>query len=110
MAKALKVCFCGCGGMTKSSFVPGHDARFHGNIKKAIREELDAQTVLDSLPHDEARQAFWDYSEKIMPQETARKEAKVAAEQVKAAKLAAKAAAKLAPVEVKQEADATLVA
>ncbi len=31
------VCWCGCGGPTKSRFVPGHDAKFHSLAKKVAR-------------------------------------------------------------------------
>ncbi len=105
-AKPLATCFCGCGGTTKSKFVPGHDARFHGWAKKVVRGELAAEPILTALPHDDARNAFIDYAEKFEPVEAARK-AKEAAD--KAAKLAAKATPAVAPQEAATE-PATLVA
>ena len=86
--KPLNVCFCGCGGLTKGNFVPGHDARFHGTVKKVLRGELNAEEELKKLPHDEARAAFLAYADEITPVENARK-AKKDAE--KAEKEAAKA-------------------
>lgn len=32
-----KPCLCGCGGITKRRFVPGHDARFHAEQKRAAK-------------------------------------------------------------------------
>lgn len=34
VAKTVRQCACGCGGQTLSFFVPGHDARFKGWLKK----------------------------------------------------------------------------
>jgi hypothetical protein len=104
--KTINPCYCGCGGTTKSKFVPGHDARFHGTVKKVVRGELDAAPILAALPHDDARNAFIDYAEKIEPVEAAKK-AKEAAD--KAAKLAKKATPVVAPQET-VSADQTLVA
>ena len=40
MAKKPKKCGCGCGGMTKGGqFLPGHDAKLKGFLKKAARED-----------------------------------------------------------------------
>lgn len=35
--KAPSACWCGCGGLTGGKFVPGHDARFHGQAKRHAR-------------------------------------------------------------------------
>lgn len=32
-----KPCLCGCGGITKRRFVPGHDARYHAEQKRAAK-------------------------------------------------------------------------
>lgn len=36
-AKAARECECGCKGLTKSRFVPGHDARLGGWVKRCER-------------------------------------------------------------------------
>lgn len=36
-AKATRECECGCRGLTKSRFVPGHDARLAGWVKRCER-------------------------------------------------------------------------
>ena len=36
-AKATRECECGCKGLTKSRFVPGHDARLGGWVKRCER-------------------------------------------------------------------------
>lgn len=33
-AESTGTCLCGCGGVTKSSFMPGHDARYKSFLKK----------------------------------------------------------------------------
>jgi hypothetical protein len=48
-------CWCGCGSPTKNKFAPGHDARFHGEAKKAARGLLPVRT---DFIHAEAR-ADW---------------------------------------------------
>ncbi len=111
--KATRSCFCGCGGQTQRAFVPGHDARFHGLVKKTLRGELDTDTVLAGLPHEEAVEAFHDYAEKIAPAELARAEAKAAEkaakDEAKAVKLAAKASPATTPA-VAAPTDAPVVA
>ena len=50
-AHAPKPCGCGCGGMTKSKFLPGHDSKFHSWIVKSV-ESKDATVIkamLDKL-------------------------------------------------------------
>lgn len=104
--KPLVACWCGCGGETRSRFVPGHDARFHGWAKKVIREEMDAETVLAGLAHDEARAEFLAYGEKITDAEELRKAkmaAKVAAKAAKEAEVVAEPAGETAPAEVVEE-------
>jgi hypothetical protein len=48
------VCWCGCGGTTKSRFVPGHDARFHSNAKNTARGKAEAPEtfVCDAAEED----------------------------------------------------------
>ena len=41
----VKTCLCGCGATTKSFFVMGHDARFHGWLKKIALGKLDPATL-----------------------------------------------------------------
>ena len=115
-------CWCGCGGRTKSKFVQGHDSKFHSTIKKVLRGELDAETELAKLPHDEARAEWHAFVAKQLPKEEARntKLAEKAAEkareaankaQAKAQELAAKAAPKTETSENETaDADKTLTA
>lgn len=70
--KTPVACWCGCGGSTKSRFVPGHDARFHGLAKRVARNEADAETALASLPHNEAREAFEAYANKTSDKDAAK--------------------------------------
>ena len=56
--KAPVACWCGCGGTTKSRFVPGHDSRFHGLAKRVARGEADHDEAIQSLAHDEAIAEF----------------------------------------------------
>lgn len=102
MSKELKVCFCGCGGMTKARFVPGHDSKFHSRAKLAMRVSEDTDEIAaaidamsESLPHEEARAELVDFVEKQWPKEEARR-AKEAAAKVVREKKAADKAAKLA--------------
>jgi hypothetical protein len=48
-------CWCGCGGATKSRFVPGHDSKFHGLAKKVARGQAE---MPDSFEHDDAEADF----------------------------------------------------
>lgn len=43
--KEPRPCLCGCGEMTASSFRMGHDARFHGWMKRIADGKLDASTL-----------------------------------------------------------------
>jgi hypothetical protein len=59
-------CWCGCGQTTKSRFVPGHDARFHGQAKRVARgQEAMPETFVcdeaqaDFLAHVEAERPVW---------------------------------------------------
>jgi hypothetical protein len=45
------LCWCGCGGSTKSRFVPGHDARFHGRAKRVASGK---ESWPESFVHAEA--------------------------------------------------------
>lgn len=60
-------CWCGCGGHTaprpaskqnKPAFLPGHDARAHGQAKKVARGELDGKAIIATLPSNEAKVEF----------------------------------------------------
>jgi hypothetical protein len=53
-------CWCGCGSPTKSKFAPGHDARFHGEAKKAARGLLP---VRREFVNDEARADWFKWFE-----------------------------------------------
>ena len=53
-AKVAKTgtCICGCGGTTKGGkFLPGHDARFHGLLKRGLTE--DEARAIGALPDAE---------------------------------------------------------
>lgn len=39
--KAVKLCGCGCGEQVARSFKPGHDARLHGQVVRALKVETD---------------------------------------------------------------------
>ena len=69
-------CWCGCGGTTKSKFVPGHDSKFHGLAKKVARGQADHADALIGLAHDEARAAFEAHVAAEKPLHEAREEAK----------------------------------
>jgi hypothetical protein len=46
--KSAKSCACGCGGSTRGGrFVPGHDARLHGIIKRVERGVMSLEDVRD---------------------------------------------------------------
>jgi hypothetical protein len=56
--------WCGCGGATRSRFVPGHDARFHSLAKKVARglvtmpeNFVNADAKADFLKHHDAERA-----------------------------------------------------
>lgn len=79
MAMIPKVCYCGCGRSTKNKFAPGHDARFHGLVKRTIRGEVNTEDAVATLPHEEAREAFYAYADKITESEAVRAAKLVAA-------------------------------
>ena len=54
-AKTLNPCWCGCGGLTKGKFVPGHDSKFHGLAKKVARGEAE---MPEDFIHEEAEADF----------------------------------------------------
>ena len=83
-------CFCGCGGTTKSRFVPGHDARFHSWAKAIARGERDLATTLADLPHDLAREEM----ERCVAHEIPIQQARAALAQRKAGEKAAERLAK----------------
>lgn len=91
--KTLNICWCGCGGLTKSRFVPGHDARFHSDAKKVARGEISDED-LPALPNDEANAEFERCVEHERPIWAAKKAAKEAEKAEREAKKAATKAAK----------------
>ena len=56
--KVLVACWCGCGGMTKGKFVPGHDSKFHGSAKRVARGQEEHAEATANLPHAEALAEF----------------------------------------------------
>jgi hypothetical protein len=55
---SLKPCACGCLGTTKSRFVPGHDARYYGLIKRIVEgrvSRLDPKVTPEILSGVERR-------------------------------------------------------
>ena len=92
--KATVACWCGCGGTTKSRFVPGHDSKYHGEAKRVARGEADEAQAIARLPHDEAKAEFARH----VAAERARH---VAAERPRHAAKEAKKAAKTAQKEAK---------
>ncbi len=86
-SKPQVACWCGCGGLTKSRFVPGHDAKLASRAKAVVREEADMNEELDLLPHADAREEFEELVERFIPVIAAQEAAK------KAKRKAAKAAA-----------------
>lgn len=69
-------CWCGCGGMTRSRFCPGHDARFHGLAKKVARGLEDRDESVQGLPHEEAVAEFDRHIRKEIPLHEAREAGK----------------------------------
>ena len=89
--KAPAPCWCGCGGTTKSKFVPGHDSRFHGLAKQVARGLEDHADALIGLAHDEARAVFETHVAHERPLHEAKEEDKAAKRATREAKKAAKA-------------------
>ena len=59
-----KKCWCGCGEDTSGSkFKPGHDARFHGRIKRLKRGTLTMETLKTEI--GQSNYAFNFYQEAI---------------------------------------------
>jgi len=83
--KTTGECWCGCGGATKSKFVPGHDSKFHGLAKKVARGDEPMPT---SFLHDDAEADFmkWHDAEVANPKAKPAKAAPKAAPVAKAAK------------------------
>ncbi len=67
-----KPCLCGCGGITNRRFVPGHDAKYHGRIKRE-QQAKERGISVDEVPAALARE-----------RRARRKAAKEAAEQAAA--------------------------
>lgn len=89
-------CWCGCGGTTKSRFVPGHDSRFHGLAKRVARGQANHDEAIASLPHDKAVTEFERHVADEQPvwalKQQEKAEKKTAREAEKAARKAEKAA------------------
>lgn len=88
------VCWCGCGGLTKSKFVQGHDSKFHSRAKQVLRGTLNLDEELAKLPHAEARAEFVSYMESQRDNEVARNQKLAAKAAASAKKAAEKAKAK----------------
>lgn len=43
---ATNACLCGCGGLTSSRFVPGHDSRLRGWVLRVERGQIDINDAL----------------------------------------------------------------
>jgi hypothetical protein len=87
-------CWCGCGGMTRSRFCPGHDARFHGLAKKVARGQEDYDEQVQALPHEDAVAEFERHVNRERPIHEAKEEGK---------RLEAEAKQKLAEAEAEAE-------
>lgn len=91
-SKQQNLCWCGCGQTTKSRFVPGHDARFHGLAKRVARGE---EAMPETWACDEAKADFLAHVEQERPlheaREKAREAARAAREEARAAREAKKA-------------------
>jgi hypothetical protein len=59
--KGEGLCWCGCGGMTKGRFVPGHDSRFHALAKSVARGEAEMPA---SFIHEDAKNDFMKWHDK----------------------------------------------
>ena len=99
-------CWCGCGGHTKSRFVPGHDSRFHSAAKQVARGTLNLDDELAKLPHEDSRELFRACVAEETPKHEARVAEEAAAAKVKADKAAEKAQAKVDAEAAKANADA----
>ncbi len=75
-SKQQNLCWCGCGQTTKSRFVPGHDARFHGLAKRVARGE---EAMPETWACDEAKADFLAHVEQERPLHEAREKAREAA-------------------------------
>lgn len=47
--RTVRKCFCGCGEETMSYFVPGHDARFNGWMKKIASGKMEVDELKKSV-------------------------------------------------------------
>jgi hypothetical protein len=94
---SLSPCWCGCGGLTKGKFMPGHDSRFHALAKKVARGEADMPT---SFVNEDAEQDFMKHFNAELP----RHEARVAEAAAKKSEKEARLAAKKAEIEAKEAA------
>jgi len=108
--KSLKPCWCGCGGTTKSRFVPGHDSRFHSMAKKVARGTEDLDEQIARLPHAEAVTEFERHVLLEIPKHEVKAREVAAAKKVKDDAKAEKArvkAAEAAPVAETPEPEVT---
>jgi len=98
--KPTVACECGCGGQTKSRFVPGHDARLHG---WALRVERNVVT-LEQVPEIH-RAAVAKHLGRAVPTAESRvvEQPDGLAHDKKAARKAARAAAKAAKAQAQAE-------
>ena len=58
-------CWCGCGGLTRRRFCPGHDARFHGLAKRVARGEAEMPS---SFVNEEAEAYFMNWYDRELVQ------------------------------------------
>ncbi len=71
--KVESACLCGCGATTARSFAPGHDARFHGWMRRLAQgEEILSQipmsarklmTIKDGMPTTDYDGTPWTFRE-----------------------------------------------
>ncbi len=76
------ICWCGCGGATKSRFVPGHDARFHSLAKKVAR---GLATMPERFVNENARADFLKHHDAERARIAAKASAKVGTSATQAA-------------------------
>ena len=88
-------CWCGCGGVTKNKFVPGHDSKFHSLAKQVARGQAE---MPESFVNEDAEADFMKWHDAEVPKWAAKQAAKKA-------KAAAKEAAKKVKEEVLKDAE-----
>lgn len=84
-SKQQNECWCGCGGVTKGKFVPGHDSKFHSLAKQVAR---GLEEMPETFVNEDAKADFMKWHDAEVPmhaERVAAKEAKrFAREQAKA--------------------------